>query len=105
MTNQYNGFGDSQTYETYVVSFGENQGTNVEFANGEVLVVYPNPTLGVLNVSEELNNVQLFDVTGRQVYFASVVVSTIDLSEIVAGTYFLVAEKNGELVSTKIVVK
>ena len=105
MTNQYNGFGDSQTYETYVVNFGDNCGTDVELVNGDILVVYPNPTSGVLNVSEELSNVQLFDVTGRQVYSASVVVSAIDLSDIVVGTYFLVAEKNGEHVSTKIIVK
>ena len=103
MTNQYNGFGDSQTYETYIVSFGENYGTDVEFTIGDALVVYPNPTMGVLNFSEELSNVRVFDVTGRQVYSASVVVSAIDLSEIGAGTYFLVAEKDGELVSTKIV--
>ena len=103
MTNQYNGFGDSQTYETYIVSFGENYGTDVEFTIGDALVVYPNPTMGVLNFSEELSNVRVFDVTGRQVYSASVVVSAIDLSEIGAGTYFLVAEKDGELVSAKIV--
>jgi len=103
MTNQYNGFGDSQSYETYIVTFAPNTAVDVVYDN--TLLVYPNPTVGVLNFSDELSNVRVFDVTGRVVYSVSDVVTSIDLSKIVAGTYFLVAEKAGEQVSTKVVVK
>ena len=103
MTNQYNGFGDNQSYETYIVNFAPNTAVDVVYDSD--LLVYPNPTMGVLNFSEELSNVRVFDVTGRMVYAVSDVVRSVDLSEIVDGVYFLVAEKDGEQVSTKIVKK
>ena len=103
MTSQYNGFGDSQSYETYIVTFAPNTAVDAVYDNN--MLVYPNPTVGVLNFSDELSNVRVFDVTGRVVYSVSDVVTSIDLSKIVAGTYFLVAEKAGEQVSTKVVVK
>jgi hypothetical protein len=99
---QYNGFGDNMQYETFVVRY------DVESANEVVLdrnfMLYPNPTNGILNVAEELSDVQLFDVAGRCVYSASAVVSTIDLSDMANGTYFLVADKKGERISAKIIV-
>ena len=101
MTSQYNGFGDNQSYETYIVNFAPNTAVDVVYDSD--LLVYPNPTMGVLNFSEELSNVRVFDVTGRMVYAVSDVVRSVDLSEIVGGVYFLVAEKDGEQVSTKIV--
>ena len=67
------------------------------------LAIHPNPTSSILYLSEELSNVQLFDIAGRQVYSASDILSVIDLSEIAAGTYILVAEKDGERISTKII--
>jgi hypothetical protein len=103
MTNQYNGFGDTQSYETYIETFGSNTAVDVVYDNN--MLVYPNPTAGVLNFSDELSNVRVFDVTGRMVYSVSDVVTSVDLSKIAAGTYFLVAEKEGEQVSTKVIVK
>jgi hypothetical protein len=100
---QYNGFGDNMRYETFVVNYLAGGVVKEDMVNVADILIYPNPTSGVLNLSEELSNVQLFDVTGRQVYSASAVVSTLDLSEIVAGTYFLVGEKNGERVSVKVI--
>lgn len=101
MTNQYNGFGGTQTYETYIVYFDGQTAVDVVYdAN---LLVYPNPTIGELNFSAELQNVRVFDLTGRMVYAVSDVVKTIDLSEISSGIYFLVAEKEGAQVSTKII--
>jgi hypothetical protein len=47
--------------------------------------------------------VRLFDVTGRVVYENSTVEATIDLSNLANGTYFLVANKEGQLISTKVV--
>lgn len=103
MTNQYNGFGDKQTYETYWVTFGE--GTANEIINDNALVVYPNPTVGELFVSENLNNVCLMDVAGRVVYEVSEVVNSIDLSGLASGTYILTAEKEGNRISSKVIVR
>lgn len=98
---QYNGFGDNMQYETIVVRFDGPVDNEVVFSNN--LSVYPNPTTGVLNITDALTDVQLFDVTGRVVYANSVVESTIDLSSLANGTYFLVANKEGQLISTKVV--
>ena len=98
---QYNGFGDNMRYETFVVRYDVESANDVVLEND--LMLYPNPTNGILNVAEELSDVQLFDVAGRCVYSASAVVSTIDLSEVANGTYFLVADKNGERVSVKVI--
>jgi hypothetical protein len=103
MTNQYNGFGDNQRYETYWVSFGEGTANDVVYDNA--FVVYPNPTNGVLNFTETLENVEIFDLLGRKVYTSSVAENSINLQGLVQGTYFLVADKDGVRVSTKFVVK
>ena len=47
---------------------------------------------------------QIFDLTGRVVYVAPVIQTTIDLSNIVNGTYLLVANKQGQKVSAKVVI-
>ena len=88
-------------YETVVVRFDGPVANEVVFDKD--LSVYPNPTSGILNLSNILTDVQLFDVTGRVVYANSVVESTIDLSSLANGTYFLVANKEGQRISTKVV--
>ena len=103
VTWQYNGFGDNQRYETIVVKYTTEVDNEVVYDNQAI--VYPNPTDGVLYFSENMSNVQLFDVTGRVVYASSQVESSVNLSDLVAGTYILVAEKEGTRISTKVVVK
>ena len=66
-------------------------------------MVYPNPTSGVLYLSEGLSNVKLFDVTGREVYSASDMVNSIDLTQVVSGVYMLIAFDGEKYISTKIV--
>ena len=103
MTNQYNGFGSNSSYETFVVRFDDETAT--EIVNDGTFVVYPNPTNGVLNFAEALENVEIFDLLGRKVYTLAVAESSIDLGKLVSGTYFLVADKQGVRVSTKVIVK
>lgn len=103
MTNQYNGFGGNQRYETYIVRLdGE---TATEIINDNTLIIYPNPTNGVLNFTEELANIEVYDIVGRCVYSSSDVETSIDLSGISVGTYFVVADREGCRVSVKFVVK
>ena len=99
---QYNGFGDNMRYETIVVQF-DGPVDNETIYSSE-LEIFPNPTKGVLNISEELTDVQIFDLTGRVIYAAPIVQTTIDLSNIVSGTYLLVANKQGQKVSAKIMI-
>ena len=103
MTNQYNGFGGNQAYETYLVQFTGKTAVDIVYDNN--IVIYPNPTTGVLNFSDELSDIEVFDIVGRCVYTSSTVESSINLAGITAGTYFLVADCDGERVSVKFVVK
>lgn len=103
MTNQYNGFGGNQAYETYLVQLFAPTPTDVVYDNN--VVVYPNPTAGVLNFSEELSNVVVFDIVGRCVYSSASVETSVNLSGMTAGAYFLVADHKGTRISVKFVVK
>ena len=103
MTNQYNGFGGNQRYETYIVQLAG--ATSVDVISDNNIAVYPNPTSGVLNFSEELLNVEVFDIVGRCVYSSTSVEKSINLSGMTAGAYFLVADYEGTRVSVKFIVK
>jgi hypothetical protein len=67
------------------------------------LAIYPNPTDGLLNIDSNLTDVAIFDIMGRCVYRASSVISTIDLSNLSAGTYIFVAFDGENRVSTKLI--
>lgn len=101
VTWQYNGFEDNMRYESYFVRFDVESGVN-NVVNSD-LGVYPNPTDGILNISSNLTNVEIFDIMGRKVYSASEVESVIDLTQLSAGTYILMATDGSSKVSTKII--
>ena len=104
MTNQYNGFDEETSrYETFLVILGS--GTANDIVADNTLVVYPNPTSGILNLSEKLNNVEVYDVVGRKVYSLAETETSINVSGLSAGHYFLVGDKEGVRVSVKFVVK
>lgn len=101
VTNQYNA--PQGAYESFFAYFDVINDVDDVYGE-EQLSVYPNPTAGILNLSAELTNVAVFDVTGRQVMSQSSVVNTIDLSALNAGIYYIVGISEGKRVSTKIVL-
>lgn len=70
----------------------------------EGITVYPNPTLGLLNiVGENISKIQIYDASGR-VIISSDNTNQIDLSDITTGIYFVrITHQNG--VSVKRVMK
>jgi hypothetical protein len=54
---------------------------------------------------DNMEDVQLMDITGRVVYKASDVETMIDLSDLTAGTYILTAFDGEHYISTKIIKK
>ena len=101
VTWQYNGFEDKMRYESYFVRF-DVESSN-EMICDETLVAYPNPTSGVVYLSDGLSEVRLYDVAGREVYSASDVVNTIDLTQVAKGVYMLIAFDGEKYISTKII--
>ena len=68
------------------------------------MIVYPNPTNGILNVSGNITNVAIFDVVGRKVYAQGVVENVIDLSYLSKGNYYIIANKDGKMVKTSVII-
>ena len=54
---------------------------------------------------KKVENVEIYDVIGRKVYTCAAVENCIDLSELHAGQYFMVATIEGQRVSTKLMIK
>ena len=92
-------------FESFFITFGLK--SEAPIVNGDMQVcIYPNPTSGILNVSKAMADVEIYDVIGRKVYSQSRVESSIDLSELQVGQYFLVGTTvEGERVSTKLMIK
>ena len=75
----------------------------------EGVSVYPNPTNGVVNISNAQgseNEIQVLDITGKVVIAKTVSTSTsFDLSQFGTGVYIVkVSNENGQLVE-RVVVK
>ena len=103
VTYMYDVYG-SGAFESFFITFGVGS-ANRPVYNDLQVVVYPNPTSGVLNVSKAMENVEIYDVIGRKVYTCASVENSIDLTELHVGQYFLVGTVNGERVSTKLMIK
>ncbi len=65
--------------------------------------VYPNPTEGQINFSERVDEIQLWDVNGRQLLQAYDV-KTISISDFNDGTYFIKAYKDDKLATDRIIL-
>jgi hypothetical protein len=93
-----------------------NTGIDAENAEFNSLMIYPNPTDNLLNVSFKLEDSQTFEVklisvTGNVVYkevkdnFSGHYVNTIDLSKMAKGVYFLNLTNETGSINKKVVVK
>jgi hypothetical protein len=85
-----------------------NQVLSVNETNIEGVAVYPNPTTGVVNVTNANgsdNEIRVYDVTGKMVFTKNVTASTsFDLSQFGAGVYVVkVSNENGQLVERVVV--
>ncbi|MCF0207798.1 MAG: T9SS type A sorting domain-containing protein [Bacteroidales bacterium] len=93
-------YSSNYMYYLYIddIRIEANHETSIEDAVSSNVQIYPNPTNGILNVEAEgLNNVEIIDVTGRVI--VSSTESSIDLSNVEAGVYFVKAyTENGSIV-------
>lgn len=59
------------------------------FTTNKTLKFYPNPTQSQINFSQEINNLEVFDIAGRKVKSFQNVSSSYDVSNLEKGVYFL----------------
>ncbi|MBQ6156749.1 MAG: T9SS type A sorting domain-containing protein, partial [Bacteroidales bacterium] len=102
-----------------VVTMHLTTSVGIEDYNLEVsMIVYPNPTSGILNVQCTRNNeewtpdeIHLFDAYGKLIYMKTNISDMylqtvqIDMSQYAYGFYFVKAVKNGKVVAVSKVVK
>lgn len=73
------------------------------------LTVYPNPTEGELNLSgTKIKEIYLFDVLGKDVFYSkydNVNTTTIDISRLQQGIYFMKVVSDGNIIDTVKVIK
>ena len=69
------------------------------------LVVYPNPTNGMVNLMlENVEYVEVFDVVGRKVLDEFVVSQSLDFSILSEGSYIIVVKNDKGIYSSKILI-
>ena len=90
-------------------NIGENWNENLGLQNNLIknLIIYPNPTVGVLNFGERLvnNRIQIFSSRGVKVYDKLITNSnSIDL-DLQSGFYLLKISDNSRVLNHKIIIK
>lgn len=77
---------------------------SVEEVDASYMTVYPNPATEILYVNaENVNLVQIYDMTGRNIFTTTL--SVIDLRDMEAGIYFVTVRSENAAKTTKVVVK
>ena len=71
------------------------------------MIVYPNPTNGILNLSldnKDIDLVEVFDIAGRKIKSLSCVSQSVDLSTLPNGSYTIVVHNSDGIYSSKILI-
>ena len=97
-----------------LVSFlwGENSGENwnenlgIDNITNENLFIYPNPSRGVINFSNNLidERIQIFSINGEKVYDRTITKNSIDL-DLQSGFYLLKISNNSRVLNHKIIIR
>ena len=103
VTFNYDEWNETLVPQCFFVRFAEIT-VDVDNTQTEQLAIYPNPTTGVIYFEQQLTDVVVYDVAGRQVYAQAAVAQSIDLSSLNVGTYVLTAQSNGESIITKVMI-
>ena len=102
VTFQYDPYSIATIPECYMVCFDEIVAVeNVKF---EQLLVYPNPTQGCVYFEKQLENVVVYDISGRKVYEQTGAEQMLDLSYLNAGTYIVKAVCENRNITAKVVI-
>ena len=94
----------------FVLSFGENEQPIIDGVNGSIkneIRIYPNPAKNVLNISstEGEGSVKLYNTIGEVLKFKSINSnqSSLDISTINPGIYFIEVTSNEEVITKKFI--
>lgn len=95
---------DANMYRLYIDNFKIENTTGIEDNSKAAFALYPNPTTGLVNLSEVAARVEVYDFSGRMV-MAEENVNSINLSSQANGVYIFRITTNDNSVITQKVVK
>ncbi|MGB0917861.1 MAG: T9SS type A sorting domain-containing protein, partial [Flavobacteriales bacterium] len=94
-------------HEDATASYSENcQTVGISEATTETFSVYPNPavnTLTIANSGTAIANITLINVTGKTVKTVAANTTTIDVSNLTSGVYFLQVQTEDKLMNTRFI--
>ncbi|MFC0603150.1 T9SS type A sorting domain-containing protein [Winogradskyella pulchriflava] len=93
---------------TCVYPFVESLSSNNEFSKNE-FSIYPNPTnkgiVSITSTSNEVMNVQVFDILGKQIKNETLTNNTLNVSNLKSGVYLVKITQNNASTTKKLVIK
>ena len=101
VTYNYDEWNETLIPQCFIVRFDAT--TPVTNVVDETIIAYPNPTDGIIYLSGELQNIQLRNITGAQVYSQTAVSQTLDISHLPQGIYILTATHGAKQITQKII--
>ena len=86
--------------------WNENLGFNDISYNNE-LTIFPNPTTGILNFNEELQNekIEIFSLTGQKIFNREVTNTNSIKLNLNSGIYLVKVSNNHRVINSKIIIK
>lgn len=102
VTYTYDEFNETKLPHCFMVNFIKS--TETHSVNEEQLLVYPNPTSGIIYFETAFENVAVYDISCRKVFEQSVEDKSIDLSNLTQGSYIVVARSENQNFVTKVVI-
>lgn len=92
-------------FKLYSDNFKIESSSGVEDHSKAEFALYPNPTTGLVNLSEVVSRVEVYDFSGRMV-MADENVNSINLSSQANGVYvFRITTTNNNVITKKVVKK
>ena len=93
---------DTKCQELYWSCSGDSELDVEDLLQGNALIIYPNPTENILNISSrESVKVDLLDLLGNLIL--STTEGKINISNLSSGTYILSIEYRGEIINKKVI--
>ena len=99
--DQYHGAGRVNAYQVLLAV----QSLSIEPETDTLFDVYPNPTTGILNFSENIKSINIYDVSGRFIKKFENISNQVDISQFSQGMYLIESHTFDNQKHTKKVIK
>lgn len=98
-------YNDNDTYTVFVFKYTKEQLLSTQkLSEKQNIAIFPNPTKSALNFSQELYDIRVLDMSGKQVFINQEKTKNISVEKLPKGNYLITAkDKNGKAISEKFI--